>query len=252
MEKSFYQAKTSEEAIEIYFQGENELYARIKNWVIKKVLKDIYNLNSWNSLEILEIGAGGGIWTEFFLNKNANVTCIDINEQILRGNAKLHPRAKFVLGDATDLKLNKKYDFVFAKDVIEHIENDEKFLNNMKFHLKDNGLIMINTQNSLSLNYLIQGGYHFLKDDKNWCGWDQTHLRFYNYKSLKRKLEAVGFKPIKWFGSYYFPYRIIADRLGINEKFLIPFCFLEVFGLCSKFPINIIGWNVGVIAKRSK
>jgi len=252
MEKTFYQAKTPEEAIEIYFQGENELYAKIKNRVIEEMLEGIYNINAWHSLNILEVGAGGGIWTEFFLNKNTNVTSIDVNEQILKGNANLHPKAKFVLGNAATVKLNEKYDFIFAKDIIEHIEDDEKFLKNMNSHLEDGGLIMINTQNSWSLNFLIQGSYHLLMGDKNWCGWDFTHLRFYNKKSLKRKLEKTGFRPIKWFGSYYFPYKIITGRLKIREMLLKPFCLLEFLGLYDNVPFNFLGWNIGVVAKKVK
>jgi len=69
-------------------------------------------------------------------------------------------------------------------------------------------------------------------------------------KSLKRKLKNTGFKPIKWFGSYYFPYRIMADRLSINEAILKPFCFAELFGLFDKIPFSIIGWGIGVVAKK--
>ncbi|MBA4320655.1 MAG: hypothetical protein C0412_19860, partial [Flavobacterium sp.] len=122
MVKSFYQAKTSEEAIELYFQGENELYAEIKNKVIKKILCEIYGKNYWNSLTVLEAGAGGGVWTEFFLKKKAEVSCVDKCEEILEGNKKLHPQAKFILADVTNVKLNAKFDLIFAKDVIEHIK----------------------------------------------------------------------------------------------------------------------------------
>jgi 2-polyprenyl-6-hydroxyphenyl methylase/3-demethylubiquinone-9 3-methyltransferase len=251
MEKSFYHANTPEEAMEIYLQNENELYARIKNNIIKKILGDLYNANSWSYLKVLEIGGGGGIWTNFFLEKGSDVTCVDISEQILKANEKSHPQARFVLADAATLKLDERFDLVFAKDVIEHIKDDERFLRNMDYHLKDSGLIVINTQNSWSLNYLIQGGYHFLKGDKNWCGWDPTHVRFYNVKSLKRKLKNAGFKPIKWFGSYYFPYRIISGRLGINEAILRPFCFPELLGLYDKILFSIIGWGIGVCAGKN-
>jgi len=68
---------------------------------------------------------------------------------------------------------------------------------------------------------------------------------------LKRKLEAEGFEPLKWFGSYYFPYRILADRLKmcINSK---VFYFVELIGLYDKFPFRIIGWNIGVVARKIK
>lgn len=252
MQKSFYQAKTVKEAIKIYFKGEKELYAQIKNKTIRETMDEIYKPLFWENLKILEVGAGGGIWTNFFLKKGADITCVDINEKILKGNEELHPQAKFILADATTLRLNEKFDLIFVKDVIEHIKDDEKFLSNMNYHLKKDGLILINTQNSFSLNYLIQGSYHFLKGDKNWCGWDPTHVRFYNSKSLERKLEVAGFKPIKWFGSYYFPYRIIVDRLKIRESFFKPLCLVELLGLYDNFPFNFLGWNIGVIAKKIK
>lgn len=250
MKKAFYQAKNLDEAIKIYFQSENELYAQIKNKVMKEVFYSIYDKKLRNSLKVLEVGAGGGIWTEFFIKRGARVTCIDTCEQILKGNAKLHPQAKFILADATTVKLDEKFNLIFAKDVIEHIQDDRQFLKNMNRHLQNKGLI-INTQNSWSLNYLVQGIYHFLRGDKTWCGWDPTHIRFYNVKSLKRKLEAEGFEPLKWFGSYYFPYRILADRLKmcINSK---VFYFVELIGLYDKFPFRIIGWNIGVVARKIK
>ena len=87
-------------------------------------------------------------------------------ETVLKGNQQLHPQAKCILADATIVKINKKFDLVFAKDVIEHIDNDNSFLKNIYSRLIDNGLILINTQNNLCLNYLLQGGYHYLKRNK--------------------------------------------------------------------------------------
>lgn len=251
MEKSFYQAETPEEAIEIYLRSAGELYGRVKNKVIKEILHDIYDTDPWNSLQVLEVGAGGGIWTEFFIKAGADVTCVDTCEQILKANAELHPQAKFILADATSLELKEEFDLVFAKDVIEHIQHDEEFLRNMNSHLKNNGLMVISTQNSWSLNYLIQGGYHFLRGDRDWCGWDPTHMRFYNVRSLRRKIEAAGFKPIRWFGSYYFPYRILRDRLGISEDLKV-FSSVESLHLYDKFPLSIAGWSIGVIARKTK
>ncbi len=67
MQKSFYQANTPEEALIIYLQGEKELYARVKRRTIKEIFYGIYGDNFRNNLRVLEVGAGGGIWTNFFL-----------------------------------------------------------------------------------------------------------------------------------------------------------------------------------------
>jgi 2-polyprenyl-3-methyl-5-hydroxy-6-metoxy-1,4-benzoquinol methylase len=251
MNKSFYQAETPKEALEIYFQGEKELYAQVKNKTIKQVLNGIYNKGNWQSIQVLEIGAAGGIWTNYFTKHGTQVTCVDVSLQILKGNKKLNPQAIFILADATIVQLEKKFDLIFAKDIIEHIKDDEKFLKNMNGHLKDDELLLINTQNSFCLNYLIQGGYHFLRGNKNWYGWDPTHVRFYNKKTLKKKLQNAGFTPIIWFGSYYFPYRMIADHFGKLAESKI-FCFIEYIGLYDKFPFNVIGWNIGVVARKTK
>lgn len=249
MKKSFYQAKTPEEALKLYFQGDSELYGQIKNRILRAVIDRLYRKKQWKGTSVLEIGAAGGVWTDYFVRKDCKVTCVDISKQILKGNERLHPQARFVLADATHVKFNEKFDLVFAKDVIEHIQDDSMFLKNMNNHLNDNGLIILNTQNSFCLNYLIQGGYHLLRGNKKWCGWDPTHLRFYNFWSLKKKLAASGFKPIKWFGSYYFPYRILDDRCGKWSNLKI-FHIVELLGLYDMFPFNLIGWNIGVIAKK--
>ena len=247
--KSFYEAETPEKALEIYFQSDSELYGQIKNRVIKEVLGTIYGQDLWPNLKVMEVGAAGGIWTEFFLAKGASVTCIDTSEQILKGNARLHPQANCILADATTLSLKSEFDLVFAKDVIEHIKDDEEFLRNMNRHLKSEGRILLNTQNSWSLNYLIQGSYHFLKGDKAWCGWDPTHVRFYNAVSLRKKLKTAGFQPGCWFGSYYFPYRILQGRLGINVGLKL-FNGIELLHLYDKPPFSVTGWGIGVVARK--
>lgn len=248
MKQSFYQAKDPESALNIYFEGENELYAKIKNKTIEHILSEKFGKEQW-SLDILEIGPGGGVWTDYFIKKGANITCVDMSEQVLKGNEKLHPEAKFVLADATAVKLEKKYDIIFVKDVIEHINDDRKFLSNMNEHLKKGGHIVLNTQNSFSLNYLIQGGYHFVRGNKNWYGWDPTHVRFYNKGVLEKRLRSSGFEIDSWFGSYYLPYRMLSDHFGKKWESEI-FCFFEILGFFDKWPFCILGWNIGVVARK--
>ena len=245
--KSFYEEKNPEEALGIYLKSHRNLYDDIKVLTIKRMLFRFYP--KLPGLEILEIGPGGGIWTKYFLGKGAKVTAVDISEPILKANQANNPGAEFILGDATTVKINEKFDLVFAKDVIEHIQDDEKFLANMKDHLKEGGRMLINTQNNFSKNYFVQGGFHRLKGNGNWLGWDPTHIRFYNFISLKNKLAKTGFKPEKWFGSYYFPYRLLTDHFGRCWESKL-FCGVEILNLFNKIPFNVTGWNIGVIASK--
>ena len=248
MGKTFYEAETPEDATKRYLQANNTLYDNMKNEVIKEVLCSV--VNSWDSLKVLEVGAGGGIWTDFFVRQGADVTCIDSCEQILKGNAKLHPEAKFILADATTVTLKEKFDLIFAKDIMEHIERDIDFLRSMNRHLKKDGLLLITTQNALSLNYLIEGGFNFIRGNKNWCGWDPTHVRFYTPKSLNKELKTIGFEVTKYFGVYHFPYRFISQIIFTKVLERRVFHFVEALKLYGKFPFDITGWNIRVVAKK--
>lgn len=251
----FYDAPTPEEALAIYFRNDSDLYGRVKNRDIERRLLTL--MRSSRPFKVLEIGAGGGTWTEFFLRRNAQTTSVDICGPVLEGNKRLHPGARFLLADGTALKLDERFDLVFAKDLIEHVPDDRGFLRNMNTHLKDNGRLFLTTQNSLSLNYLIEGSWNFLRGGRNWSGWDPTHVRFYSPRSLKNKLNAAGFSIEQWFGFYYVPYKFLfslAERLlrkPHRERYW-PFLHpVESMRWNDKFPFNFTGWNVGVIARKT-
>jgi len=158
----------------------------------------------------------------------------------LEGNKKLHPEASFILGDATTIKLNEKFDLVFAKDIMEHIEDDLLFLENMNRHLRMGGTLLINTQNSFSLNYLVECSWNFLIGIKKWCGWDPTHVRFYTSKSLKEKLEMTGFDVNNLFGTYHFPYRFITNIMFKTVLEREMFHLIELANLYDKMPFALL------------
>lgn len=249
---SYLELKNSKEAVDSHLKSLNELYERVKIDIVKKLIEDFCGEKFSSNFNVLDVGVGGGYWINFFLQKGVRVTGIDTNKLFIEGNKEKYPGANLILADAVSIKLKDTFDLIFAKDVIEHIKDDELFLKNMASHLKNDGLIFIITQNSWSLNYLIQKPYNFLKGNKNWCGWDSTHIRFYNPLSLRKKLKSAGLKPLKFFSSYYFPYRMIDGRFGIKikDRFLKLFCLFELFGFYDKFPFSYIGWSIGVIAKK--
>jgi len=244
--ESFYKTSSPKKAMEIYEINDSDLYGRMKNKVIENLLKDI----NFKNKNILEIGSGGGKWTEYFIKRGANVTVVELCKNIFEANKLKNPGATFINADATDIKIDNKFDFVFVKDVIEHIENDTTFLKNMNKHLKEGGLIFLNTQNSRSLNYLIEGIPRRLRGDYKWMGWDKTHVRFYTFKTLNTKLREAEFKTLKTFGAYHIPYKFITRKLTgklyENEKFH----FIENSFLVDKFPFSITGWGIGMIAKK--
>ena len=68
----------------------------------------------------------------------------------------------------------------------------------------------MSTQNNFSANYVIEGILRKLQNPfKKWLGWDPTHVRWYNYISLKRLASSAGFSVTKYNSSYIVPYKLI-------------------------------------------
>lgn len=251
-EKIFYKdASDPKEALLLYKQHHNNNYDRIKEKIIKKVILET-EIGKWETMQVLDVGSGGGIFTRFFLDLGAKVTALDNSPVVVEANRLDNPEVAFICGDAATIKLEKKFDFIFAKDIIEHIQDDALFLKNISDGLKNSGYILISTQNSFSFNYLAEKIYNLLIGNKNWMGWNPDHVRFYNYWLLKKELLKNNLVPLRWFGSYYFPYRGFAYFLGKPGEHLEwrVFRLIELLNLWGVWPFNILGWNIGVLAKK--
>ncbi|NTV83914.1 MAG: class I SAM-dependent methyltransferase [Bacteroidales bacterium] len=103
------------------------------------------------STKILEIGCGEGGNLVPFLDKNCEVTGIDISESKIanaREFLKGHPNAGKLILVAKDIydaadDLEQGYDFVFMRDVIEHIHDQDRFMGYVKKFLKPEGLFFL-------------------------------------------------------------------------------------------------------------
>lgn len=234
---------------ENYFRSYKTLYDKVKNEIIEKILKR-YDLKD---KKVLEVGCGGGYWTKFFINHGAKISAFDISPlrvgatKFYLKKAGLADKANLWVADAVSLSLKTKFDFIFVKDVIEHIKDDMSFLGNMSMLLKDGGRLLIVTQNSFSLTFLIESSFNKLIGNRNWCGWDPTHVRFYTPWSLRGKGEKVGLEVCKISSSYHIPYRVTKRLLGKVYEHRV-FHIFDKFH--DKFPINLFGWSLIVEMKK--
>ncbi len=252
VEKIFYKdASDPKEALQLYKEAHNTNYDRIKEKIIKQAILESQK-EKWEDKRVLDVGCGGGIFTRFFLDLGAKVTALDFSPIVIEANRLDNPNAVFVCGDAGTMKMEEKFDLIFAKDIIEHIEDDDRFLKNISDELKNGGIVVINTQNSFSFNFLVEKIYNSLLGNKKWMGWNPDHVRFYNYWLLKKRLLKNNLIPIRWFGSYYFPYRGFAHFLGKPWECLEwrVFRIIEILNLWGIWPFDISGWNIGVLARK--
>ena len=147
---------------------------KFNEWMFKEI-------NPYCKGEILEIGSGIGNISSFFLKENKNITLSELREEYCEILKKFenYPNLKGIIKmnltdhnfDENFLTLFNSFDSIFALNVIEHIEDDKKAIENCFKLLKKGGNLII-----------LVPSYNFLynKFDK-----ELGHFKRYNTKRLK-------------------------------------------------------------------
>lgn len=104
----------------------------------------------WMQGTILEVGSGIGNISEFFIREHAQITLSDIRENYCRALGKKFDGSAVLQMDLVDAEFETKYaawasafDGVFALNVVEHIEDHQTALKNIRFLLKPGGRVLI-------------------------------------------------------------------------------------------------------------
>lgn len=146
---------------------------------------------------VLDCGAAGeeGVpetsphWVHGLVEKNASY-CLGFDiepDAVSELKSKGH---NIVSGDCEDLHLNtdKKFDVIFAGEIIEHLSRPGNFLESVKAYMdKSNGILVITTPNSFSLLRGAGNVFGFTKENPQ-------HVSVHNRKTLEQLLERHGFE----------------------------------------------------------
>lgn len=207
---------------------------------------------------VLDYGGGAGVIAVRCAVNGARVTLLDPETNAL-GIARLLAQREGVserletvrAAEVTPDVAARRYDLVILMDVIEHISEDRGLLRALARCQTPGDRLFVSTQNSRSLNYLLEATYHRVwAGEKGWCGWDPTHVRFYTPRSLKRRLADAGYRPLRWWGLFIVPYNIASWLVLLRRNFEWSILHKLDLGLGHLFPFNRIGWNLLVLAER--
>lgn len=89
--------------------------------------------------KILDFGAGSGTYADLLGVKGIRVDCLEPDETLQKLLAK---KGYKVLPDSNSLKPNS-YDVIYALNVLEHIEDDKKIIQELSSALKKGGTLVI-------------------------------------------------------------------------------------------------------------
>ncbi|MCH7773792.1 MAG: class I SAM-dependent methyltransferase, partial [Bacteroidetes bacterium] len=107
------------------------------------------------NLKILDIGSGEGGTSEV-LSEDNFVTSFDMNKIRLLRQQNSFSDINLLCGSSSSLPFkNNSLDLIILQDVLEHLDNREKLINNIYNLLNDNGMIYLSTPNKFSVINII-------------------------------------------------------------------------------------------------
>lgn len=194
----------------------SEYYQKIAPYIKGKGVLDVGCVDH-------DIDKAGGerLWNHFFIKSlSKNTVGIDIELNSLKKMQNMGYEVKMM--NAEKISFRKKFDVIFAGELIEHLTNPGLFLQSAKNALKKDGIILLTTPNTYSLNRLVRVAQKLTNEPPA----NLDHTMYFTPQTIKTLAKKSGLKIIKIEYSF-FPFnreslivklnKIVCNLLG--EKF---------------------------------
>jgi len=193
--------------------------------------------------KVLDLGCGTGYGSELLYKEGNKVYGIDISQKAIDYAKKTYPGPEYICCSAERLPFEDNFfDAVTAFEVIEHVQNPEKTLDEIYRVLKEDGDLFISTPNPQHFGNALK---HFLlrKPYLEKVHMDNVyHVKEFTCDEFLDFLQNNGFKIVFQYGQP-FPLWKISILL---EKTI----FFERFPRIVGFPFLKYAWTIVVYAKK--
>jgi|SRR3989344_5257028 len=169
----------------LQFTGLPHFGARLRAFYLKQLLKSLDAPQN-----ILDTGCGIGLNSFLAAQKGFKVTGVDNNkEKIIIAERMLssakYPNVRFVYGDITKMEFkDESFTSIICFEVLEHIDNDKKALNEISRVLKRNGILLLSTPGISFISRINQKTKHHVREG-------------YSLQEISEKLHDVGLEITK-------------------------------------------------------
>lgn len=158
----------------------NEIIKFLKNKRIKKAL---------------DVGCGP---ESILLNLNINEKVVmDLQEKIDNKDVR------YIQKDVSNGIPEKNFDVIMAFELIEHLLDTDKFLEDCYNSLNQEGYLILSMPNLISLKIILSLIFNKQPLLVTYYNDDIGHIRHYTPNALKKQLEKHNFKIIKLYSKYY-------------------------------------------------
>ena len=186
-----------------------------------KFLDRYVNIKKGSGRSLHELGSSLGYFAKAFKDRGFEVSGSDISSYIVKKAGEVQKDIKFFkLNIESNLKINKKYDFIVAFEVLEHLNSPEKALLNVKKMLNKNGILIFSTP----------------FPTKRSLG-DPTHINVHQEKWWLSLGKKAGYSKTKLIHATFLPFVYRFSKylsLGLPIKTNIPYINSTVFFIFKK------------------
>lgn len=146
----------------------------------------------WNK-RVLELGAAGGDVTQFLRGRGCDVTAVEYDPEALEDLSQIANRV--IIGDLNDAAtldgIEGSFDAIVAGDVIEHLLEPQRVVNQLARKLAPGGRLVVSLPHIAHADIrlaLLQGRF-----DYSPLGLlDETHIRFFTLDTIKKLMTNAG------------------------------------------------------------
>jgi O-antigen biosynthesis protein len=167
---------------------------------------DYYNTNPYSvhkkiihwigkNKKVLDVGCSEGLLSKRMYQNNCTVVGIELETEAAL-KAKNFCK-EVIIGDVESVNLNREYlnyfDVIVFADILEHLEDPLEVLKTFKNYLNDEGHIIISVPNIANWKIRFQllfGNFEY----SEYGILDNSHLRFFNEKSVRKLINDAGFE----------------------------------------------------------
>lgn len=269
--------KEIKEFYDYYFFGklaeeQMKVYISQVNSNVKKIIKDIKKFINTENVNLLDYGAGNGVYSYCFSINGFNVTYCDFDKKVCEyAKQTFKNRFKVIyLENSNRMLFKKKYDIIFCNQVIEHVKDYLLLLRNFKEILKPNGLLILTTPNQMSKDIIfkpvilkvylkmttnsswpIKQFFKFLK--RPWiCCDPPRHIYSFNVINIEIALKRADLLPLKIFSEFSINPHYNVKKIKFKNLIELSLLFLsEIGSRIIRFfdPQKYFGDNVVVFAQ---
>jgi len=146
--------------------------------------------------KILDLGCGDGMITKELCDHFDYVVGVDASREQIELARKKAKKAIFYVSSIEDFDPSERFDSILLFQILEHLNDLINVLKRIKEWLNEDGYIVIQVPNALSLNRRIGKIMGLINDCYELTPYDIKvgHKRFYDLDLLKKDVSASGLK----------------------------------------------------------